>query len=130
MRKSFFRKLVILLVILANSIICKADPVDTLSVPIVLPSEDDDLPIIIRDPYQRNLYGVFDALDGSVCFHNLSDIIFVRIRIYRNGNLVISDDMPTPIDNILFYNVSSYGSGAYTVMLCTDTTVYIGYFNY
>lgn len=65
MRKSFFRKLVILLVILANSIICKADPVDTLSVPIVLPSEDDDLPIIIRDPYQRNLYGVFDTDMGT-----------------------------------------------------------------
>ena len=130
MGKSFFRKLVVLLVILANNNICRADPVDTLSVPIVLSGEDDDLPIIIRDSYQSNLYGVFDVLLGSVCFHNISEITFVRIRIYRNGNLVIYDDMPTPIDNTLYYNVSSYGSGAYTIMLCTDTTVYIGYFDY
>ena len=130
MGKSFFRKLVVLLVILANNNICRADPVDTLSVPIVLSGEDDDLPIIIRDSYQSNLYGVFDVLLGSVCFHNISEITFVRIRIYRNGNLVIYDDMPTPIDNTLYYNVSSYGSGAYTIMLCTDITVYIGYFDY
>ena len=101
----------------------------------------DTIDIIIIDPggtppephlspiHNQDVWGVIRSNTQSLSIYVNSCIVFDRVRIYRNGQLAVSDDAPTPINNTLYYNLSALGSGFYSILLEADAgTVYQGYF--
>lgn len=108
--------------------VCKADPGDSLNVPIVEPIPGGN--IINPNTGRSSLYAVIGLLDdATLTLYVSSEVVVAYVRLYRNGLLVVTDDTPTLVDNTLYYDLSSFGSGTYTVQLdADDGTVYIGTF--
>jgi hypothetical protein len=100
---------------------------DTIDIIIIDP--DGPLPGPYHAPIQQDVYGVVSQTTQSISISVAQDIIIDRVRIYRNGQLAVSDDTPTPINNTLYYNLSAIGSGFYSILLeADDGTIYQGYF--
>lgn len=108
----------------AHSNVLRGDTVDIIII-------DPDGPEIKphHAPIQQDVYGVVSQTTQSISISVAQDIIIDRVRIYRNGQLAVSDDTPTPINNTLYYNLSTIGSGFYSILLeADDGTIYQGYF--
>lgn len=100
---------------------------DTIDIIIIDP--DGTLPGPYHAPIQQVVYGVVSQTTQSISITVAQDIIIDRVRIYRNGQLAVSDDAPTPINDTLYYNLSAIGSGFYSILLeADDGTIYQGYF--
>ena len=130
MIKKFIIKISILFitVMFMDVCVCKADPGDSLNVPIVEPIPGGN--IINPNTGCSSHYAVIGLLDDTaLTLYVSSEVMIAYVRFYRNGLLVVTDDTPIPINNSLYYDLSSFGSGAYTVQLnAYDGTVYIGNF--
>ena len=107
---------------------CKAQIPDTLNIPIQIPLPDDPPPLPDKSPVYSNVWGIVNVNQHLTLY--VDEIIAIEVRIYLNGILVVSDDAPVLLGNTLCYNLSTFGSGAYTVELyADDQNVYIGQFN-
>lgn len=100
--------------------ICRAD-----GIPVVtIPNDDDNLPH--RTPVNQDVYAVFDRIDCTLSLIVSPEVEISDVEIYKDGSLIITDNIPT-----LFYILSSYGSGAYTIQLnVVGGTTYTGNFSY
>lgn len=100
---------------------------DTIDIIIIDPEGPDLQPHLA--PIHQDVYGVVSQTTQSISISIASDIVIDRVRIYRNGLLTVSDDTPTPIDDTLYYNLSTLGSGTYSILLeADDGAIYQGYF--
>jgi hypothetical protein len=100
---------------------------DTIDIIIIDPDGPDLKPH--HAPIHQDVYGVVSQTTQSISITVAQDIIIDRVRIYRNGQLAVSDDAPTPINDTLYYNLSAIGSGFYSILLeADDGTIYQGYF--
>lgn len=100
---------------------------DTIDIIIIDPDGPELKPH--HAPIHQDVYGVVNQTTQSVSVSVAPDIIIDRVRIYRNGLLAVSDDTPTPIDDTLYYNLSTLGSGTYSILLeADDGAIYQGYF--
>jgi len=108
--------------------VCVAEIPDTLNFPILIPDNGSgDNPHL--SPIHSAVYGAVYSDRQSLHLFISPEIQIAYVRFYRNGLLVVTDDTPIPINNSLYYDLSSFGSGAYTVQLnAYDGTVYIGNF--
>ncbi len=73
---------------------------DTIDIIIIDP--DGTLPGPYHAPIQQVVYGVVSQTTQSISITVAQDIIIDRVRIYRNGQLAVSDDAPTPINDTLY----------------------------
>lgn len=100
---------------------------DTIDIIIIDPDDPELKPHLA--PIHQDVYGIVSQTTQSISISVAPDIIIDRVRIYRNGLLAVSDDTPTPIDDTLYYNLSSLGSGSYFILLeADDGAIYQGYF--
>lgn len=100
---------------------------DTIDIIIIDPEGPDLQPHLA--PIHQDVYGIVSQTTQSISISVAPDIIIDRVRIYRNGLLAVSDDTPTPIDDTLYYNLSSLGSGSYFILLeADDGAIYQGFF--
>ena len=108
-----------------SSIICKADgDGPTIAVYTVPDNNNGDDTNPHRAQNYGEIYAVFDWTTNTLVLNVSSEISIVAVEIYKDGTLVIADNIPT-----LYYVMSLYGSGAYTILLTTDdSTTYSGYF--
>ena len=75
-------------------------------------------------PSMQDVYAFFNRVDITLSLVVSSELEVVLVEIYKNGNLIITDNIPT-----LYYYLSTYGCGNYSVHLTTeDETTYIGNF--
>lgn len=100
---------------------------DTIDIIIIDPDDPELKPHLA--PIHQDVYGIVSQTTQSISISVASDIVIDRVRIYRNGLLAVSDDTPTPIDDTLYYNLSSLGSGSYFILLeADDGAIYQGIF--
>ncbi len=101
--------------------ICRADGIPVVTIP---PYNDDEQPH--RAPVNQDVYAVFDRINYTLSLVVSPEVKISTVEIYKDGILIISDDVPT-----LYYILSSYGNGAYTIQLnAVDGTTYTGDFSY
>ena len=127
MKKLFILSLLFIFAALAHAQndVLRGDTIDIIIIdPGGTPSEPHLSPI-----HNQDVWGVIRSNTQSLSIYVNSYIVFDRVRIYRNGQLAVSDDTPTPINNTLYYNLSTIGSGFYSILLeADDGTIYQGYF--
>ena len=100
---------------------------DTIDIIIIDPDDPELKPHLA--PIHQDVYGVVSQTTQSISISIASDIVIDRVRIYRNGLLTVSDDTPAPINDTLYYNLSTLWSGSYSILLeADDGAIYQGYF--
>lgn len=120
MNKSILKLFFLLCTMTYCTNICRANGIPVVTVP----NEDDNLPH--RTLTQQDVYAVFDTTTYTLSLFVSPEIEISTVEIYKDGNMIISDDVPT-----LYYILSSYGNGAYTIQLnAVDGTTYTGDFSY
>lgn len=128
MKTNLIKKIFFVTYMLMGVLNIQAQVRDSIDVPILDGGEEPVVPP--REPMFYNVCGFVDTTNSSICFIVSTQIIIEHVWIRRNGILVVSDDAPVLIGNILCYNLSTFGSGAYLVELyADDQNVYIGQFN-
>ena len=101
--------------------ICKAD-----GIPVVTIPNDDGNDTPHRTPVNQDVYAVFDRIDCTLSLIVSPEVEISDIEIYKDGSLIITDNIPT-----LLYILSSYGSGAYLIQLnAVGGITYTGNFSY
>lgn len=121
MSKSIFKLFILLCTMTYCTNICRANGIPVYTVP-----GDDNNDIPHRAPVQQDVYAVFDTTTYTLSLFVSPEIEISTVEIYKDGNMIISDDVPT-----LYYILSSYGNGAYTIQLnAVDGTTYTGDFSY
>lgn len=101
--------------------ICRADGIPVVTVPN---DNGNDRPH--RVPVNQDVYAVFDRINYTLSLVVSPEVEISTIEIYKDGILIIIDDIPT-----LYYLLSSYGNGTYTIQLnAVDGTIYTGDFAY
>ena len=102
---------------------------DNDSINIIIIDPDNEPPNPHLSPIHQDVYGVYSQTNHSLSVFVSQDIAIIRVRIYSNNTLVVDDDNPIMLYGILYYNMSSFNSGAYSIVLdADDGTVYIGTF--
>lgn len=121
MRTNIFKLMLLLCTMTCCTTICKAD-----GIPVVTIPNDDGNDRPHRTPVNQDVYAVFDRINYTLSLVVSPEVEISTVEIYKDGSLIITDDIPT-----LFYLLSSYGSGAYTIQLnAVDGTTYTGNFSY
>lgn len=101
--------------------ICWAD-----GIPVNVFPGDDYNNIPHRAPVNHDVYAVFDRINCTLSLVVSPEVGISTVEIYKDGCLINTDNIPT-----LFYILSSYGSGTYTIQLdAEDGTTYTGDFSY
>lgn len=121
MRAKLFKLLFLLCTMTYCTTICRADGIPVVTVP---DGSNNDIPH--RAPVNEDVYAVFNRIDCTLSLIVSPEVEISNVEIYKDGILIISDDVPT-----LYYILSSYGNGAYTIQLnAVDGTTYTGDFSY
>ena len=121
MRAKLFKLLFLLCTMTYCTTICRADGIPVVTVP---DGSNNDIPH--RAPVNEDVYAVFNRIDCTLSLIVSPEVEISTVEIYKDGSLIITDDIPT-----LFYILSSYGSGAYTIQLnAMGGTTYTGNFSY
>ena len=127
MKKLFILSLLFILAVSAHAHqnnVLRGDTID-----IIIIDPDGPLPGPYLAPIHQDVYGVVSQTTQSISIFVAPNILIDCVRIYRNGLLAVSDDTLTPIDYTLYYNLSTLGSGSYSILLeADDGTIYQGYF--
>lgn len=119
-------KIVKLLILLCTMTFCITESFAGIIPVVTVPNDDNDDEQPHRYPVQQDVYAVFDRINYTLSLVVSSEIEISNVEIYKDGNLIISDDVPT-----FYYILSSYGNGAYTIQLnAVDGTTYTGDFSY
>lgn len=126
MKKTYLRVICLICLMAFSTTICKADGGEP-TIPIyTIPDNDNDGERPHYAPIHRDLFAVFDTTVGTLSLIVSPDIEVSVVEIYKNEVLIISDNIPT-----LYYILSAYGSGSYTVAITTnDGVTYTGTFNF
>lgn len=117
----------LLAMFLSCTIECKADPADTLYIPVlpIDPIGGND-PIPINAPIHSDIIGYYYLSTSTINFVLAPKIRVAYVNFYRNGILVAIDSTPECLNNSLFYSLSTFGSGIYTIeLIAIDDTVYL-----
>ncbi len=124
MKTIYFRVICLICMMAFITTICKADGGEP-TIPIyTVPENSDRDGDSHRSPILYDIYAVFDTTVSGLSLIVSPDIEVSVVEIYKNGVLIISDNIPT-----LYYMLSSYGSGTYSIALTTnDGTTYTGNF--
>lgn len=98
---------------------------DTIPV-VTVPNDDNDDEQPHRTPVNQDVYAVFDRINYTLSLVVSPEVEISTIEIFKDGILIITDNIPT-----LYYLLSSYGNGTYTIQLnAVDGTIYTGDFAY
>lgn len=126
MKTTFFRVICLICMMAFITTICKADGGEP-TIPIyTVPENSDREGDSHRSPILYDIYAVFDTTVSGLSLIVSPDIEVSVVEIYKNGVLIISENIPT-----LYYILSAYGSGVYTVAITTnDGVTYTGTFNF
>ena len=121
MQTSFFKLLFLLCLMFFCTKICRADGIPVVDAPNDYGNDNPH-----RAPVNQDVYAVFDRINYTLSLVVSPEVKISTVEIYKDGILIISDDVPT-----LYYILSSYGNGAYTIQLnAVDGTTYTGDFSY
>ena len=124
MKTNLIKKFFFVTFMLIGAMTIHAEVNDTIDFPILDGGGD------IITPPRAPICGIVNETSGSVCFITSAQMTIERVWIRRSGVLVVADDAPDLLNNILSYDLSAFGNGAYTVELyAEDQTVYIGQFS-
>ena len=124
MKRIYLRVICLVCLIAFCSTICKADGGEPTIPVITVPNNSDEEGDSHRAPAHIDVYAVFDTTVSTLSLIVSPDIEISVVEIYKDGVLIISDNIPT-----LYYILSSYGSGTYSIALTTnDGTSYTGNF--
>lgn len=124
MKRIYLRVICLACLLTISSTICKADGGEPTIPVITVPDNDDDEDDSHRSSFNEGIYAIFDTTISTLSLIVSPDIEISVVEIYKDGVLIISDDIPT-----LYYNLSSYGSGTYNIALTTsDGITYTGNF--
>lgn len=126
MKTIYFRLICLICMMAFITTICKADGGEP-TIPIyTIPDNDNDGGKTNRAPALCEAYAIFNTTVSGLSLIVSPDIEVSVVEIYKNEVLIISDNIPT-----LYYILSAYGSGAYTVAITTnDGVTYTGTFNF
>lgn len=123
MKTNLIKKIYFVTFMLIGAMTIHAEVNDTIDVPILDGGGD------IISPPRAPICGIVNETSGSVCFIISAQMTIEHVWIRRSGVLVVADDAPDLLNNILSYDLSAFGNGTYTVELyADDQTVYIGQF--
>ena len=121
MKERIIKLLILLCTMTYCTNICRANGIPVYSYP-----GDDNTGQPHRAPANQDVYAVFDTTTYTLSLFVSPEIEISNVEIYKDGNLIISDDVPT-----LYYVLSSYGNGTYTIQLNSVVgTTYIGDISY
>ena len=121
MKERIIKLLILLCTLTYCTTICRAD-----GIPVYPYPGDDNTGQPHRAPANLGVYAVFDTTTYTLTLVVSPEIEISSVEIFKDGNMIISDDVPT-----LYYILSSYGNGAYTILLnAVDGTTYTGDFSY
>lgn len=126
MKTIYLRVICLICLMACSSTICNADGGEPTIPVITVPDNDNDSGKSHRAPAQYETYAIFDTIVGTLSLIVSPDIEISVVEIYKDGALLISDNIPT-----LYYALSAYGSGTYCIALTTtDGTTYTGNFTF
>lgn len=126
MKRIYLRVICLVCLIAFCSTICKADGGEPTIPVITVPNNSDEEGDSHRAPAHIDVYAVFDTTVSTLSLIVSPDIEISVVEIYKNGVLIIFENIPT-----LYYALSAYGSGTYTVAITTnDGVTYTGTFNF
>lgn len=126
MKKTYLRVICLICLMAFSTTICKADGGEPTIPVITVPDNDDDGERPHYAPIHQDIYAIFDTTVSTLSLIVSPDIDISVVEIYKNGVLIISENIPT-----LYYALSAYGSGTYTVAITTnDGVTYTGTFNF
>ena len=124
MKVIFLRFFFLLSLIVGNIIISKADGGPNIPIINVPTDDNDDDNGPHHAPIHHDVYAVLNRTDQTLSLFVSSPVVICSVEIYKDGNLIISDPIPT-----LYYMLSSYGNGDYTILATTNNgIVYTGIF--
>lgn len=124
MKRIYLRVICLACLITFCSTICKADGGEP-TIPIfTVPDNSDEEGDSHRTPIQYDIYAIFDTTVSTLSLIVSPDIEISVIEIFKDGVLIISDNIPT-----LYYILSAYSSGTFSIALTTnDGITYTGNF--
>lgn len=124
MKTTFFRVICLICMMAFITTICKADGGEP-TIPIyTVPENSDREGDSHRSPILYDIYAVFDTTVSGLSLIVSPDIEVSVVEIYKNGVLIISENIPT-----LYYILSAYSSGTFSIALTTnDGITYTGNF--
>lgn len=115
-------RLLLLLLSMSLSTNVNADGEDSISV-IIIP-DNSSIQRPHRAPAYQDVYAIYNWNDLTLSLIVSPEIEVTSVEVYRNGTQIIAETIPT-----LFYDLSSYGSGEYTIQVTTVIEItYIGHF--
>ena len=125
MKVTFLRLLFLFCLLTSSPVVSRADGGGP-SIPVIInPDSDNDKDKPQHAPVHSDVYAVFDTTISTLSISVSSSIVVNNIEIYKDGYLIISDTIPT-----LYYDLSSYGNGDYTIILNTNSGItYTGLFS-
>ena len=127
MKQLIITSLLLIFATSASAHLSRVQDNDSINI-ILLPGENDGN-VPHRTTNGQDVYGIYSQVNQSLTLFVVPEITIIRVRIYCNGTMVIDDSNPVLSDDTLYYNMSSFVSGTYTVQLdADDGTVYIGTF--
>ena len=115
MKKTYLRVICLICLMAFSTTICKADGGEPTIPVITVPDNDDDGERPHYAPIHQDIYAIFDTTVGTLSLIVSPDIDISVVEIYKDGVLIISDNIPT-----LYYMLSAYGSGTYSIVLTTN----------
>lgn len=124
MKRIYLRVICLACLITFCSTICKADGGEP-TIPIfTVPDNSDEEGDSHRTPIQYDIYAIYDTTVSTLSLIVSPDIEISVIEIFKDGVLIISDNIPT-----LYYILSAYSSGTFSIALTTnDGITYTGNF--
>ena len=124
MKRIYLTVICLVCLITFSSSICKADGGEPTIPVTTVPDNDNEDDNSHRSPIQYDIYAIFDTTVNTLSLIVSPDIEISVVEIFKDGVLIISDNIPT-----LYYMLSFYGSGTYCIALTTnDGTTYTGNF--
>ena len=125
MKVTVLRLLFLFCLLTSSSAISRADGGGPTIPVIIVPDNDDNKDKPHHAPIHADVYAVFDTTLSTLSISVSSIIVVNNIGIYKNGELIINDTLPT-----FYYDLSFYGSGEYTIILNTNSgIIYTGLFS-